>query len=248
MNRDKRHEALVIRRKAEGPLVAVIAAMDMEIRLLEEQLMAEQVYEEAGQVLRHGVIGGCDVVLVTCGVGPVNAALVTQLVCTVFKPEVLINTGIAGALDPHLQQLDLVAGTDACYHDVGEENLDLYTRGYRRFRSDRRLLDLVQEACPPGATLRLGGLASGNNFIASGSDKDRIYREIGALAVDMESAAIAQTAVLNAVPMLSLRAVSDMADDEAELTYEQLKPLACALSAETVLTLIPLIRPVFMMD
>ena len=87
------------------------------------------------------------------------------------------------------------------------------------------------EAVNPGHT-KIGRVASGDQFIADKEKKDFIIEKTQALCTEMEGAAIAQTAYRNGVPFVILRAISDKADNSAEMDYPTFETLSAHRCAE----------------
>ena len=177
--------------------------------------------------------------MVQCGVGKVNAALCTQILCDCFGVTHLVNTGIAGSLCADLDIGDLVVSRDAMYHDF-----DCVHFGYPygkvpgmdviSFPADDTLLGYAfaaAEAVNPGHT-KIGRIASGDQFVASRDVKERIIEATRGLCTEMEGAAIAQTAHRNRLPFVILRAISDKADDSAEMDYPTFERIAAHRCAE----------------
>ena len=218
--------------------LGIIGAMDEEVETLLGLMTHKVPFEKAGSTFYTGKLEGLDAVVVRCGIGKVNAALCAQILCDVFAVTHLVNTGIAGSLSNDLDIGDLVVSRDAMYHDF-----DCCHFGYPAgkvpgmdviaFPADEALTDYAfqaAEAINPGHT-KLGRVASGDMFICEKALKDRIIAVTGGLCTEMEGAAIAHTAYRNGVPFVILRAISDKADDSAEMdypTFEQLAAHRCA--------------------
>ena len=155
---------------------------------------------------------GKQIELVKSGIGKVNAALTTIKACD-RGADIVINTGLAGGIDASLDQGDCILANTVAYHDVwcGSPNqmgqvqdLPLY------FNSPQDLSEIILSSAPRGY-FKSGLTVTGDQFL---TDADRL-REIKelfpeALAVDMESASIAQTCYLNQKQFLSLRIISDV--------------------------------------
>lgn len=156
----------------------------------------------------QGRVGRCEVSLHQSGIGKVNAALATWQIIQLEHPDYVVSTGVAGGIDAALQVMDVVAGSETCYHDVwcGAGNEKGQVQGLpARFPADAALLHIAGEM-----KLRRGLICTGDQFItdhAALQDIKAAFPE--SLAVDMESAAIAQTCYLSHVPFMSLRVVSD---------------------------------------
>lgn len=206
--------------------LGIIGAMAIEVATLKEQMMDCAVSTHAGMKFCSGKLEGLDVVVVQCGVGKVNAAMCAQILCSVYGVTHLVNTGIAGSLNPALDIGDLVVSRDAMYHDF-----DCNAFGYPHgkvpgmdviaFPAGEEMIRLAQEAAEsilPGH-VTLGRVASGDQFVCSKAQKEAIIASTQGICTEMEGAAIAQTAYRNGVPFVILRAISDKADDSAEMDY-----------------------------
>ena len=213
--------------------LGIIGAMEQEVETLLGLMENKQETEKAGSRFYNGTLEGLPVAVVQCGVGKVNAALCAQILCDCFGVTHLVNTGIAGSLCADLDIGDLVVSQDAMYHDV-----DAVAFGYpmgkvpgmdvTAFPADDTLIGYAfaaAEAVNPGHT-RIGRVASGDQFVASKAVKERIIDLTRGLCTEMEGAAIAQTAYRNNIPFVILRAISDKADDSAQMDYPTFERIA----------------------
>ena len=90
------------------------------------------------------------------------------------------------------------------------------------FPADETMVKVAKEACEkvnPEISVFTGRVVTGDQFIASKEVKDRIKTNFDGLCTEMEGAAIAQAAWLNNIPFVIIRAISDKADDSAEMDY-----------------------------
>lgn len=213
--------------------LGIIGAMEEEVETLLGLMEEKRESERAGGRFFDGTLEGLPVTVVQCGVGKVNAALCTQILCDCFGVTHLVNTGIAGSLCADLDIGDLVVSQDAMYHDM-----DAVAFGYPMgqvpgmdvisFPADDELIGYAfaaAEAVNPGHT-KIGRVASGDQFVASKEVKQRIIDLTKGLCTEMEGAAIAQTAYRNKLPFVILRAISDKADDSAEMDYPSFERIA----------------------
>jgi len=219
--------------------LGIIGAMAVEVELLKEKMENLTVTNHAGMEFYDGLLEGIDAVVVQCGVGKVNAAMCAQILCSVFGVTHLVNTGIAGSLLADLDIGDLVVSKDAMYHDF-----DCVHFGYDfgkvpgmdvvAFPADETMIGYAltaAETVNPGHS-RTGRVASGDLFVAEKNAKKRIIERTNAVCTEMEGAAIAQTAYRNGVPFVILRAISDKADDSAEMDYPTFEAIAARRCAE----------------
>jgi adenosylhomocysteine nucleosidase len=224
--------------------LGIIGAMQIEVETLRSKLQNAKETAIAGSTFYEGELEGLHVVIVQCGVGKVNAALCAQILCTSFGVTHIVNTGIAGSLCAELDIGDLVVSEDAMYHDF-----DCVHFGYEMgkvpgmdtvaFPADRELAQYAfaaAESVNPGHT-KTGRIASGDLFVAEKSAKERIISITGALCTEMEGAAIAHAAYRNKVPFVILRAISDKADDSAEMDYPTFERIAAHRCASVTMAL-----------
>ena len=213
--------------------LGIIGAMELEVETLLAQMENKSAEVVAGSTFYEGQLSGLDVVVVQCGIGKVNAALCVQILCTKFGITHAVNTGIAGSLCAELDIGDLVVSRDAMYHDF-----DCVHFGYPygkvpgmdvvSFPANETMIKLAFDAANdihPGH-VTVGRVASGDQFVASKELKDKIIANTQALYTEMEGTAIAQTAYRNGVPFVIIRAISDKADDSAEMDYPTFEAIA----------------------
>lgn len=189
--------------------IGIIVAMHKELELLLPLLQDSEESRMGGCEFHRGKVGRHDVIAMQCGIGKVNAAMGSLTLINSFLPDYVINSGVAGGADPSVNVMDVVAGDRVAYHDVwcGPESelgqvqgLPLY------FEGSRRLLDLI----PTRKGIHKGLICSGDQFIDKMEAVERIKGNFPkAMAVDMESGAIAQVCHLSKVPFLALRVISD---------------------------------------
>ncbi len=212
--------------------LGIIGAMELEVETLVAQMERKQQSSRGGSTFYEGVLEGLPVVVVQCGVGKVNAALCVQVLCDCYGVTHIVNTGIAGSLCSDLDIGDIVISTDAMYHDF-----DCMAFGYAAgmvpgmpqcFAADAAMMEnayAAAEACNPGHS-RYGRIASGDQFVCAQAQKDRIIETTQALCTEMEGTAIAHAAYRNGVPFVIIRAISDKADNSAEMDYPTFERIA----------------------
>ena len=213
--------------------LGIIGAMDVEVATLKEKMENISVSTHAGSDYYEGCLEGCPAVVVQCGVGKINAAICAQILINLYNVTHIVNTGIAGSLCVDLDIGDLVISRDAIHHDF---DLRFWNRPIGQvpgmdviaFPADAALMDVAfaaAEAENPGHT-KLGRVASGDQFICSKEQKDTIIANTGAICAEMEGASIAHTAYRNGIPFVIIRAISDKADDSAEMDYPTFERIA----------------------
>ena len=219
--------------------IGIIGAMAEEIAYLKEKIEIVTTKSVIGQQFYVGKYNGNGIVLVISGIGKVNAAVYTQVLIDHFGVDYVINTGVAGAIDPALRIGDILISTDAVQHDMdvsalGDPVGTIPRLAESYFKADETLVRLAQEAgaeTAEGYQILLGRVASGDQFIGTKDGKDRIRKTVQGDCAEMEGAAIAHACWLNRIPFVIIRAISDGADEEADLSYEQFVLLAAKRSS-----------------
>lgn len=209
--------------------IGIIGAMEEEVAKLKENMQIQETSVIAGMEFCQGICEAQNVVIVRSGIGKVNAAVCTQILCDVFKVNAIINTGVAGSLKNEINIGDIVLSEDALQHDMDATGFGYDPGVIPRmeesvFKGDETLLKLAQKVCQevnPDIQVFRGRVVSGDQFISDHDVKQRIVNSFGGFCTEMEGAAIAQTAWLNKVPYLVIRAISDKADGSAEMDYSE---------------------------
>ena len=222
--------------------IGIIGAMDLEVDALKAQMHLDREITKAGMTFCEGTLNSADVVIVKCGIGKVNAGMCVQILADLFDVTHIINTGVAGSLNADLDIGDILVSTDAVYHDM-----DVTIFGYApgqvpgtqtaEFAADSHMVELALECCKavnPDITCRKGRVVTGDQFISSKEVKKRLINVFGGFCAEMEGCAIAHAATLNNLPFVIIRAISDKADDSAEMDYPTFERSAAKHSANLV--------------
>ena len=222
--------------------IGIIGAMDVEVEKLKADMKGVSTVVRAGMEFCEGELKGKQAVVVRSGIGKVNAAVCTQILADLFSVDCVINTGIAGSLDARIDIGDIVISTDVAHHDMDAVNfgyplgqipqMDVFS-----FRADEDLARLAGEVCGlvnPEIKVFRGRVVSGDQFIADKEKKEYIVKNFQGLCTEMEGAAIAQTAYLNGLPFIVVRAISDKADDSASMDYPAFEKKAVQQSVNLI--------------
>lgn len=222
-------------------VVGVIGAMEEEVEILKQWMDIFKTETIAHTDVYIGTLDSHRIVLVESGIGKVNATLITSLLIDRYNVDLIVNTGVAGALSNALDVTDMIVSTTVVHHDV-----DAMEFGYAfgqvpgmpaSYAADEKLIAAAKAVLDRNKNVKgfSGLIASGDSFIADSSRKSAIISNFPeALAVDMESASIAQTCHQFNVPFLIIRSISDKADQAADMTYEEFLKKACINSSEAV--------------
>ena len=207
--------------------IGIIGAMEVEIASLKSAMKVSRMLKKAQMEFLEGELEGCQAVVVRSGIGKVNAAVCTQILVDEFGVDGVINTGIAGSLKAEINIGDIVLSTDVLHHDMDATGFG-YPLGQIpqmdafSFHADEQMRKLAKEVCEevnPEIRVFEGRVVSGDQFISSREVKDKIKENFDGCCTEMEGAAIAQTAYLNQIPFVIIRAISDKADDSATMDY-----------------------------
>lgn len=193
-----------------GVIVAMTVEFDQLARLMEDVHREER----GGLVFTTGRIEAHELVLLQCGIGKVNASMGATLMIEHYGPGCIVSTGCAGGIDAGLDVMDVVVSRRLVYHDVdcgvglGCEPGQI--QGLPRFfEGDAHLVEVATGLRTP-TRIHAGLICTGDQFITSRQSLDAIKATYpDGLAVDMESAAIAQVCYIQKVPFVSFRIVSD---------------------------------------
>jgi adenosylhomocysteine nucleosidase len=246
------------RREVPSNTLAVLGAFKPEVSLLEKMLTDARTQEIEGIDFMSGRLGDKPVVVVWTGVGKVNAAMTTTLLLEHFKPARVLFTGIAGAIDPNLEPGDIVIAKRTAYHDMGTLSSEGIEPGGVKsrltgdnnpvfFPGDPSLLTAADCAARKAALdpiarqsgrrppkIVTGTIVTGDTFVASKEKSDELREKLGADAVEMEGAAVAQVCYQRGVGCLVIRSMSDKADESAVMDKQMFYSLAAKNSAGLV--------------
>ena len=230
--------------------ICIIGAMDSEIARLKSVLQNIQEVKQGLLTFYKGVMHGFNIVLVKSGVGKVCAAVCTQIAADKFSPDFIINTGIAGGLADGMQTGDVVIAEKLVQHDFDASAIG-YAKGYvcnninpdkpTFFYADKKLIEILKRTLDeklPNIKYHCTAAASGDMFIGSSAKKKELVEMFGAGACDMEAAAIAHAAVLNEIPFIIIRSLSDLADEQAGEGHKFSEEKSADTAAKTIETFI----------
>ncbi len=210
-------------------MIAIITAMEVELRDILSRMEQVQVVEKPGLQAFTGTLHGRPVIAAVCGVGKVCAAQCTQQIISEYRPTALLHSGIAGAVSPALRHLDVVVARELTYRDMSEKTKREFVPFGGCFVADPKLTVLLRRACPES---HLGCIATGDLFVNSQEEKERLQRDYNALCAEMEGAAVAHVCAVNRVPFAVVRCISDLANDVAYDDLEDFELLAARKSAD----------------
>jgi len=219
-------------------MIGIIGAMDIEIEKINARLENKKEEIISGVTYTQGTLGKMEVVTAICGVGKVFAAICTQTMILRYKPDAIINSGIAGTLSDKVGVLGTVVATALVQHDMDTSPLGdpkglISGINVIEFPTDEALAEKI---CKSIKTPYIRGIiASGDCFVADIEKKETIRDTFNAVACEMEGAAVAHVCYMSNVPFCVVRTISDGANEGSTLTYEEFRVKAANLSSEIMI-------------
>ena len=224
--------------------IGIIGAMTPEVEAIIAALEERQSEKISGIDFYTGKISGKTVAVAKCGIGKVFATICAQTMIMSYSPDLLVNTGVGGAIGGGLRCGDVVIADRLCQHDmdtsaIGDPVGLVSGINMIYFDADSRAREiLLSEGGKIGLAVKSGTVATGDKFIAGAEDKHRIADTFDASVCEMEGCAIAQTAFVNGTPFAVVRAISDSADGEATMDYPTFLGVAASNSTKLTLSLV----------
>ncbi len=222
--------------------IGIIAAEAKEKEALKNHL--ENVKEEKyyNLLFEIGLLNNHDIVLVECGTGKVNSARTAQILIDKYNPDYIINIGSAGGVNPELKVKDIVIANKLIQYDF-----DATAMGYKPgevcdvgiyFECDSKLVELCKEVLDEESdkdyNTKIGLIGSADKFCSGSDFAKQVYSQFGMDCVEMEGAAIAQVCVLDKVPFLVIRGISDTAQGNNFMDFRTYLELASKQAADIV--------------
>lgn len=218
--------------------IGIMGAMDEEISLIKEEMVIQRVDTVAQRMFIVGKLNNHSCVCVKSGIGKTNAAITAEILVTKYNVDAIIFTGVAGGINPEIQIGDIVISKRVIHHDYGKITPDGFipfdTVGYI---ADSFLIEVSKKAAgnvqfevvPEKIRKKSGHLpciisgiiVTGDQFIADEKKRKWIEKTFNADCVEMEGAAVAQVCSIHKVPFVILRSMSDIANEKAEIDFEQ---------------------------
>ena len=224
--------------------IGIIGAMQPEVEAIIAALTNSESETISGITFYTGTIWGKSVAVAKCGIGKVFAALCAEIMILKYSPDLLVNTGVGGAIGGGLNCGDVVIADKLCQHDmdtsaIGDPKGLVSGINMIYFEADNNAREiLLEQGRALGLAVKSGTVATGDKFIADADDKRRIASDFSASVCEMEGCAIAQTAFVNGTPFAVVRAISDSADGEATMDYPTFLSIAAANSTKLTLALV----------
>ncbi len=215
------------RLEAAMKTIAVIGALEKEVREVFAAVEGATTKEEAGLTVLAGTYNGARLVATTAGMGTVNAAAAAQHLISAYRADAIIFSGIAGGLNPVLHVGDIVIGECLRYLDTDTALIAESAPCLEEYSSTTQLVEIA-EALLAGRGYRnaaegttgadalqylRGTIATGDRFVSGTEMREAAIAATHADCVEMEGAAIAHVAAKNGIDCLVMRAISDNCDE-----------------------------------
>lgn len=219
--------------------IGIIGAMPSELKDIRQMLGEAQIIKKCGFEYYVSNIGDKKIIHACSGIAKVNAALCCQVMIDNFGVEAVINAGIAGGMNNEIKVCDIVISNEVLPHDLNLHFLIDYPPYCGIYKADDMLVKTASSTCDEmKINSFIGRIVSGEAFISSNEVKQEIIERLNPYAVDMESSAIGHCCYLNEVPFVSVRCISDNADDEGEMSFDKFELIAAKRVAEIVISMI----------
>lgn len=216
--------------------IGIIGAMPSELIDIRKGLPNSEIRKKAGFEYYINQVNDVRIVHVCSGIAKVNAAVCTQALIDEFQPNAVINAGIAGGMHNDIHVCDVVVSNEVLPHDLDLHFLKDYPPYCGIYAADKALIDLAVKTCDSfDVKSFVGRIVSGEAFVTDSAVKAEIQERLHPYALDMESAAVGQCAYRNDVPFVSVRCISDNADDEGAMSFDQFEKIAAKRVADIVL-------------
>ncbi len=218
--------------------IGIIGAMSCETATLCGMLERDKCEKISGVEYHSGKLLSHDVVIATCGIGKVFAAICAQTMILKYSPDIIINTGVAGTLTDKLSVCDVALSSSVVQHDMDTSAIGdpVGLISGINIINIPASAELCAKACGAAESVGLkavsGTIASGDVFVAEESRKAFIRDTFSAIACEMEGASIGHVCYVNSVPFVVIRAISDGGDEEAAMSYDKFVTIAAENSVK----------------
>lgn len=222
--------------------ILVLGALEEEVRGILLAMKDTSAIKVGAFEVNKGKLFSHNILLCKCGVGKVHAAAAASAVLTVF-PSVkrVINTGVAGGIGGEIKRGDIALGIRTVQHDFdstadGKRKGQIEGFDSEFFAGDEEMISVMKKALESEHIRYVAGtIATGDQFIASDEKANSLWNEFGAIACEMESAAIAQVCALFKVPFIAMRAISDNGGNEAVGSFYEFLTHAANVNARAII-------------
>jgi len=223
--------------------IAIMGAMPEEIEPLLAQVEGVKESTYASNKYYEATYKGKEVVIAYSKIGKVFASLTATILIEKFKCDLLLFSGVAGAINENLSIGDLIVANRLCQHDLDITAFGhphgFVPEGAQFVHSDEKLIELGKAVAQKlDIHLYEGVIATGDQFVADHSRKAWISDTFCADALEMEGSSVAVICEAMRVPFFVLRAISDSADDNADMDFDTFLQNSAQISANFILNMV----------
>jgi len=227
--------------------IAIMGAMPEEIEPLLKRVDNIKKVEYANNSYYEATYKGKELVIAYSKIGKVFSSLTASTLIEKFGCSTLLFSGVAGAINPELKIGDLIIADKLCQHDLDisifGHPFGYVPEGAVFVESDVKLRDVAKDvASKRGLSLIEGTIATGDQFVASSERKEFISKNFKADALEMEGASVAVVCDALNVPFFILRAISDTANDDAGIDFDEFMVGSAIISANFILDMVETIE------
>lgn len=223
--------------------IAIMGAMPEEIAPLLEKVGEYKMTEYAGNKYYEATYAGHNLVIAYSKIGKVFSTLTATTMLQKFGAEILLFSGVAGAINPKLKIGNLIAATKLCQHDL---DITAFGHPYGYVPEGKQFVEadaaLVAKAKEVASEMKLdlmeGTIATGDQFVADPVRNKWIGDTFGADALEMEGASVACVCDAMNVPFFILRAISDAADMDASFSFDEFLESSAIESANFIIKMV----------
>ena len=221
-------------------MIGIIGAMAVEVDAIKAIAKDIKTTTISNIDFIQGTINKKEVVIARCGIGKVFAGICAEIMILKFKPEYILNVGVAGALSENLDVASIAISQSLVQHDMDTSPLGdplgmISGINVINIEADKNIVKKIEAAVKEvGLKYEIGVIASGDQFVNSKERKDWIKKQFNAIACEMEGAAIAQVAYVNNVPFCVIRAISDKADGSSGVDFFEFTKIAVKNSVDVI--------------
>ena len=225
--------------------IGILCAIPKEIHFFD--LLPDSAQLVGGRTFFKSKHSYHDLVVVECGIGKVNAAMVSTLLVKVFECEMLIFSGVAGGIDPEMVIGEIIVGKSLIQYDYGALNngkFQVYKAGNipmgqpnneLEFVIDPKIKKKINAVLPD---VKMGKILTGDVFLQCGETRKALFKRFGAQAIEMEGGAVAQVAEQFGIPALVVRCLSDLAGANGQKLQSAFLKKAAESSFQIVQTIL----------
>lgn len=231
-----------LQRKNNMKTYGIIVAMSKEITILKEKITILKEHQICNLTFFEGNYNDCKIIFTTAGIGKVNAGITTVLMIEHFKPDLIINTGIAGGYKSTLKPLDIVVADKVLYSDVDMTSEAAGSYSYGQIEGLPPYFSPCIKVLKNTSNLHIGSLLTGDQFVTDYEKFNLLVNQkfpsYDVMGCDMESGAIAHVCTLNNTEFLIIRAISDLIGSTTPFDYNAFSTEAADKVSNFVLSII----------